>query len=55
MANVYTEHGYKNREDYLDSLAEEYSAPKTLVYSLAELLGPNEAFVGLVRTLEEDV
>lgn len=49
----YTRHGYKNREDYLDNLAEEYGIAKLIVYGLAELLGPNEDFDGLVNALEE--
>lgn len=55
MADVYVARGFKSREDYLDSLADEYGVPKVLVYSLAELLGPNEDFDGLIIALEEDI
>ena len=53
MDNVYKQHGYENRDDYLDSLAEEYGVAKMIVYSLAEMLGPNEDFDGLVNALED--
>lgn len=52
--NVYKQHGFNNRQEYLDSLAEEYCVDKCIVYSLAELFGPNEDFDGLVNALEED-
>jgi hypothetical protein len=51
--SVYKEHGYANRDSYLDSLAEEYGVPKMIVYNLAEMLGPNEDFDGLVNALED--
>lgn len=51
--DAYKRHGYRDREDYLSSLAEEYGVPKMVVYSLAEMLGPNEDFDGLVNALED--
>ena len=53
MDNVYKQHGYANRDEYLNSLAEEYGVAKMLVYNLAEMLGPNEDFDGLVNALED--
>lgn len=53
MIDVYVKHGYKNREDYLDNLALEYGVSKLVVYNLAEMLGPNEDFDGLVNALED--
>lgn len=53
MPNAYVRNGYKNREDYLDSLALEYGVSKMVVYSLADMLGPNEDFDGLVNALED--
>lgn len=53
MSNVYTRNGYKNRFDYLDSLADEYGVSTELVYNLADMLGPNEDFDGLVNALED--
>lgn len=49
--SVYTENGYRNREDYLDSLAKDYS--EDVVYMLADLFGPNEDFDGLLSALED--
>lgn len=48
--SVYEENGYKNRQDYLDSLADEYG---NRVYIIADLLGPTEDFDGLVTSLED--
>lgn len=53
MQDVYVHKGYKSRSDYLDSLADEYGVSKMLVYSLADMLGPNEDFDGLVNALED--
>lgn len=50
-ADPYKAHGYEDRADYLESLAEEY--PADLVYTLADLLGPDEDFDGLVTGLED--
>jgi hypothetical protein len=52
-SNVYIENGYKNRSDYLESLADEYGVPLVVVSSLADMLGPNEDFDGLVSNLED--
>lgn len=49
--SVYTENGYENRKDYLNSLAEEYGVPLEMVLAAADLLGPNEDFDGLVTTI----
>jgi len=51
--NVYVENGYRNRKHYLESLADIYSVPLNTVLMLAELLGPNEDFDGLVTGLED--
>jgi len=48
--NIYEQNGYENREDYLNYLAEEYG---DLVYEVADLLGPEEDFDGLVTTMED--
>ncbi len=49
--SVYTDNGFKNRKEYLDSLAKEYNPE--IVYMLADLLGPIEDFDGLVTELED--
>lgn len=50
--NVYQEHGYYNREDYLRCMSEDWNIPFTTVKMLADMLGPNEDFDGLVTALE---
>lgn len=50
---LYRQNGFDSRKDYLDSLADEYGAPIDVVMSLAELLGPNEDFDGLVTALSD--
>lgn len=49
----YAELGYKSRDDYLDSLTEEYGVATIIVHSLADMLGPNEDFDGLINALED--
>lgn len=51
--DIYQERGYKNRRDYLNSLAEEYDIDRSIVYSLAQLLGPSEDWDGLVTSLQD--
>ena len=53
MVDPYHEHGYKSRSDYLESLAEEYDVPEEAVFALADVLGPNEDFDGLIITLQD--
>jgi hypothetical protein len=49
----YAEDGYSSRFDYLAGLAEESDVPLEGVIELAEMLGPNEDFDGLVTTIED--
>jgi hypothetical protein len=49
--NAYTSQGFVNRREYLESLCEEYD--RTTVFALADMLGPNEDFDGLVTSLED--
>lgn len=53
MSNIYKENGYENRQDYLKNLAEDYGADIHTVSTLADLLGPDEDFDGLVTSLED--
>ena len=54
MSNVYEENGYKDREEYLSCLAEDYGLDlEGIVRPLADLLGPSEDFDGLVVALED--
>ena len=50
--NIYQENGYADRGDYLNCLSEDYSVSIEDVYSLAEMLGENEDFDGLVVILK---
>lgn len=51
--NVYQEHGYYNREDYLRCLSEDWDMPFMTVKMLANMLGSEEDFDGLVTALED--
>ena len=51
--NIYRAKGYNDRNDYLRQLAEDYGVDLDTVYALADLLGPNEDFDGLVTQLED--
>jgi len=53
MNDIYTDNGYTDRAEYLDSLAEEYEIDIDVVLNLAEILDPNEDFDGLVTTLQD--
>lgn len=50
---TYQENGYQKRKDYLQCLSEDYGVPYETVLSLAEMLGQNEDFDGLVQALED--
>jgi hypothetical protein len=49
--NVYQQHGFNNRREYLESLADD--VPLHVVLSLADVLGEAEDFDGLVTELED--
>jgi hypothetical protein len=49
----YTTHGYKDRDDYLSSLAQENGIDIMAVRVIADMLGPSEDFDGLVSELED--
>ena len=51
--NIYEENGYASRKDYLQSLAEDFELPYESVLIVADLLGEDEAFDGLVVALED--
>ena len=53
MSNVYEENGYADREDYLESLAEENGLEVETVKMIADLLGEDEDFDGLVNSVED--
>lgn len=51
--SVYEQNGYKDRWDYLESVAGEYGTDMMTVVSIAEILGENEDFDGLICALED--
>lgn len=51
--NKYAELGYDSRKEYLDSLAEDYGIDTEAVYALAEVLGEDEDFDGLLAELSD--
>lgn len=53
MSNVYEANGYESRDEYLECLAEDYGVDIHTVYQLANLLGEDEDFDGLVTALED--
>ena len=50
--NIYQQNDYKNREDYLQCMSEDYNVPLEVVYALADMM-PGEEFDGLVSALED--
>ena len=53
MSNIYISKGYKDRKDYLQSLAEEFDIDFDTVVMVANTLGRNEDFDGLISALED--
>jgi hypothetical protein len=51
--SIYTDNGYENRKDYLENLADDLGLELDMVMTMADLLGPNEDFDGLVTSLED--
>ena len=53
MSNIYQINGYKNRKEYLVTMAEEYGVDEETVFLLADMLGKDEDFDGLISMLED--
>lgn len=51
--SVYVELGFRTRREYLVSLADEHGVDVQTVFTLADLLGPDEDFDGLVTSIED--
>ena len=49
----YIRNGYASRREYLQALAEDYEVDIEVVYMLADMLGRNEDFDGLISELED--
>lgn len=52
--NIYQDNGYANRTAYLKSVAEDYGVELDVVKVLAELLGPEEDFDGLISMVNDE-
>ena len=50
--SIYKDNGFVNRDNYLQSLSEDYNVDLETVYALANLYGPTEDFDGLVNELD---
>lgn len=53
--NIYQQNGYTDRDDYLTCLAEDYGISIDTVHCIADILGEEEDFDGLVSALEEAI
>jgi len=53
IATIYEIKGYKNRDEYLESISEDYGVPVSTVYSIATILGEDEDFDGLISSIED--
>lgn len=51
--SIYTDNDYLSRKDYLTQLAEDYGVELGTVLMMADLLGPDEDFDGLVTHIED--
>ena len=51
--NLYEQNGYDDREHYLKCQADCYGIELETVKCIADMLGPNEDFDGLVTSLED--
>ena len=51
--STYTDHGYKDRNDYLQSMSDEYDVDIDTVVAISWVYGPEEDFDGLVAALED--
>lgn len=50
---VYATNGYKDREDYLNNLADDRGIERMTVNMIADMLGENEDFDGLISALDD--
>jgi hypothetical protein len=49
----YNAQGYKDRDDYLTSLAQDFGIDMMAVRMISDMLGPSEDFDGLISELED--
>ena len=53
MSSIYQMNGYENRKAYLIAMAEEFGVDEETVFLLADMLGKDEDFDGLISMLED--
>lgn len=51
--SIYRENGYDNRDYYLKCLSDDYNIELDVVQTLADLLGEDEDFDGLVIAVQD--
>jgi energy-converting hydrogenase A subunit M len=51
--SIYTEEGYTSRRDYLENLADDMGLDVDEVFAMADILGRDEDFDGLVTACED--
>ena len=51
--SIYTEKEYRDRQNYLNSISDEYGVDINIVNTLADVLGPSEDFDGLISMLQD--
>ncbi|HZK02006.1 MAG TPA: hypothetical protein VFC96_03995 [Anaerovoracaceae bacterium] len=51
--NMCQKNGYKDRKEYFESLSDEYDCPIDIIYLMADVLGEDEDFDGLVSSLRD--
>jgi len=51
--NAYTRNGYRNREDYLSGIADDFGIAPMVVFELSAMLGAEEDFDGLISSLND--
>jgi len=51
--NVYQEKGFKDREEYLESIGEDYDIPAGFIEAMSDVLGESEDFDGLLSSMED--
>lgn len=53
IKDIYIENGYKDRNDYLRKLADDYGVDSFTMECLSTVLGNEEDFDGLITALED--
>jgi hypothetical protein len=51
--SIYEDRDYIDRNEYLESLSDEYGVDIDTVFILADILGESEDFDGLISSLED--